>query len=380
MKSFYAISKQLLGARYERVGKSVFLCLIVYYVVSVMGIKVAVAPSIFYLTMTFFSLGVMWRSLGSAQNAESMMGLFMLPFDNRRLVGAYMLAFGSYTLITKTLAVLTLFIVVGRWEVIQFVVTVLCACSGCLLAAVWRIMLTGKKILSVDAYAFYRSASAARLTAGRKRRRKGNILVYLFRYLTANKSYRMNMVGLWVVACFLPLLLGEFEGLNVMPLGFAILSLNTPVCVLLSCDRELERAVRMLPGQAVRFGGWYCFFLFVVNMATDSIYLMSWQFQNGGVVGTNILTAGLFALQSAVLSVVLEWHFPIQNWKIENDLWHHPRKYIVPGVMMLLAVLIGARPIMVWVWIPIVIAECLGFLFFEIGGNKIEKCKMLSKM
>ena len=363
MKSFYAISKQLLGARFERVGRSVLVCLIVYYVVFAMEIRVTVAPSIFYLAMAFYSLGAMWRSLGSAQNAESMMGLFLLPFDNRKLVGTYVLAFGSYTLVTKTLLVLILFTVVGTWRATQFVVAVLCACSGCLMAALWRILRAGKKMPFIDAYAFYGPASATKPIGTRRRWRKGNILVYLLRYLTANKSYLVNTIGLWIVACFLPLLLGEFERLHVMPLGFAILSLNTPVSVLLSCDRELERAVRMLPGQAARFGRWYCFFLFVVNMVMDGIYLLNWQFQNGGVVNTDILTAGLFALQSAVLSVVLEWNFPIRSWKIENDLWHHPRKYIVPGVMMLLAVLIGARLIMVWVWIPIVIVECLGFLF-----------------
>ena len=90
-----------------------------------------------------------------------------------------------------------------------------------------------------------------------------------------------------------------------MPLGFAVLCLNTPICILLSCDPGLEQAVRTLPGQA------------------------------------KIITALIIALQSAVLSVLLEWFCPLRNWKIENDLWHHPRKYIVPLIMFLIAGLIG---------------------------------------
>jgi len=35
--------------------------------------------------------------------------------------------------------------------------------------------------------------------------------------------------------------------------------------------------------------------------------------------------------------VAMEWFFPLQNWKLESDLYHHPRKYIVPGIMILLA-------------------------------------------
>ena len=49
------------------------------------------------------------------------------------------------------------------------------------------------------------------------------------------------------------------------------------------------------------------------------------------------MAAVLIALQSAILSVLLEWFWPIRNWKIENDLWRHPRKYIVPLIMLLIA-------------------------------------------
>ena len=53
------------------------------------------------------------------------------------------------------------------------------------------------------------------------------------------------------------------------------------------------------------------------------------------------MTAAAFALLSASGSVLLEWYCPIREWKIESDLWHHPRKYIVPAVMLLLAGLVS---------------------------------------
>lgn len=72
-------------------------------------------------------------------------------------------------------------------------------------------------------------------------------------------------------------------------------------------------------------------------MAADIIFLLSWQIQNSGVTVWMVAGAVFFALQSAVLSVLLEWFYPIRGWKIESDLWHHPRKYVVPVVMLLLA-------------------------------------------
>ena len=136
-------------------------------------------------------------------------------------------------------------------------------------------------------------------------------------------------------------MLGQFEGLDTLPMGFAILSMNTPICILLSCDPGLEQAVRLLPGQAVRFCGAYGLFIALVNFTGSSVYLVSWQAIRGGIGFADILTAAVFAVASAAMSVFLEWRHPIRGWKIENDLWHHPRKYIVPLVMLLVGAWIG---------------------------------------
>ena len=128
-------------------------------------------------------------------------------------------------------------------------------------------------------------------------------------------------------------------------------------------DPGLEQAVRTLPGQAKRFCTNYCFFIFSVNMAVNSVYLISWQIGKSGVNSTEIITALIIALQSAILSVLLEWFCPVRNWKIEDDLWHHPRKYIVPLIMFWGAGLIGVWSVSVWVLLCVVIAECFSLLF-----------------
>lgn len=89
----------------------------------------------------------------------------------------------------------------------------------------------------------------------------------------------------------------------------------------------------------------------------NSVYLISWQIRYGCVDGREIITALLIALQSAVLSVLLEWFCPIRNRKVASDLWHHSRKYIVPLIMLLIAGLIGMWPVGIWILLCIVIAE-----------------------
>ena len=92
----------------------------------------------------------------------------------------------------------------------------------------------------------------------------------------------------------------------------------------------------------------YCLFVFSCNMMANLIFLLSWQIQTGEIMVWMAAAAAYFALQSAVFSVLLERHFPVRGWQVESDLWHHPRKYLVPAVMMLIAGLVSAVPEMLW--------------------------------
>ena len=389
---FQNLGKQLFGAKYERAVKNLIACIILFLAIHTAGIEIEIAPSILLLTATAFSMGIMWQTLNSSGNADRMAGLFMLPFRNREMTFSLVLA---------------LFFAVHEWSVLQIAVSLLCACNSCFSAAAWYTMkneaslqnetlFLGKKFLpafilwggaifapiflvretviicfiafismlisfvrlmKVDPYIFYHPVSAKLLIKHTKG--TGSIFLYLLRYLITNKNYLLNIAGLCVIAGVMPFLLGQFEGVNVMPLGFVVLCLNTPICILLSCDPGLEQAVRTLPRQAKRFYTNYCFFIFSINMAVNSVYLISWQIGKGGVNSTEIITALIIALQSAVLSVLLEGFCPVRNWKIENDLWHHPQKYVVPLIMFLVAGLIGMWSINIWVLLCIVIAEVL---------------------
>lgn len=365
MNILKALSKQLFGARYESAIRSLAVCLILFLAVHTAGIRMEIAPSILFLTAAASSAGIMWQALHFSGNEDRMAGLFMLPFANREMNFAFVLAFAGYTLLTKTFPVLALFFALHEWSALQIAVALLCACNGCFMAAAGYVMTKQRKpflmLLHADAYVFYRPVSAKPLS--RRHQGTGSVLLYLLRYLITNKNYLANTVGLCVVGGILPMILEPFEGMNVMPFGFAILCLNTPICILLTCDSSLEQAVRVLPGQAGRFCLRYGFGIFAVNMAVSGVYLAAWQIQRGKVDGMEIMAAVLFALQSAILSVLLEWFYPIRNWKIESDLWQHPRKYIVPLIMLFIAGIIGMWSVSIWFLLCVVIVEVLSLLF-----------------
>ena len=333
--SFDVTAKKLFGVKYERLIRTLFLELVVFWGLHISGLRVEISPFILYLMTGAFSAGVMWQALSAGDNRANMENMFMLPFEGRTLVFSYVAALGAYTLLTKTAGLLVVVWAVSEWSWAEIFGSILCALAAIVIVSCLYPLRLGR----MDAYAFYAQPTSHRRRV--KVCRRSSVRRYLFRYLMAHKNYLVNTAAMWGVACVLPVLLGQMEARFVLPIGFAILSLNTPICILLSCDPALERAVRFLPGQGKTFCVPYCLFIFGCNLAADLIFLCSWQIQLGGIGPLHALTAAAFALLSATGSVLLEWYCPIRGWKIESDLWHHPRKYVVPAVMLLLAGLVS---------------------------------------
>lgn len=372
---FDIFAKQLFGAKYERLLRTLLIYAIVFWSLNLSGLNVEITPFILYLMVSTVTAGIMWQALSSEGNAETMQHVYMLPFERRSLIFSYVAALGAYTFLTKTAALLAVVFAVSEWSFTEVLGSLVCMANAVLMTAVvfsmrkcraagfsWGAGATAGILLlwnkpwfipaaavnSVLAFLLLWNADGdAFIFLGCKCRKRlkyskhYSVWRYLFRYLGAHKNYCVNTVIMWCVACVLPLLFGKIEMVFAVPIGFAILSLNTPICILLSCDSDLERAVRFLPGQERAFCVPYCFFIFLCNSIAYSLFLGSIQIQNGGVTLQMVITAIFFALLSAALSVLLEWYCPIRNWKIESDLWHHPRKYVVPVLMVLLAGIIA---------------------------------------
>lgn len=393
---FKAFSKNLFGAKYERLTRTIFIYPILFWGLYTADFKVQISPFILYLMVTSFTAGVMWQALSSEDNAANMQNMIMLPFEGREFIFSYIGAIGIYTFLTKTMALLVILLAVSVWNRIEILSSILCAVNAILMAAaifsvrrywyvgtlwltvifvsiffgwekLWFIpMLSANSTLaflllqSTNGYTFYFQKSKDSSTV--RGRKHLFVWTYFFRYLKGHKNYLMNIAIMWCIACILPLFFQQMDSLFVIPIGFAILSLNTPVCILLSCDHALEQAVRFLPGQKKTFCIPYCLFIFLCNITADMFFLFSWQIQIGGVTVLMVITAIFFAIQSAVFSVLLEWFYPIRRWKIESDLWHHPRKYIVPAIMLLLAGIVGTLPLTAFVLIILLTVEVSALL------------------
>ena len=392
-----AFAKKLFGAKYERLPRTLFMDVIVFWGLYIAGFQVQIASFVRVLMISAFTAGVMWQALSSRDNAVELTAILMLPFRRREFVFSYVGMLGAYSVLTKTGLLFAVLLAVSAWKPVELVGMILCMIHAFLMAAavysvrkywyvggLWAavivvaILLLGSRtwfyllmlvnglfavliLWRAEGYVFYQKES--KKSHAVRQGKRASLWRYFFRYLSCHKNYLLNTAVMWCVALVLPCFLKEMAGLSVIPVGFAILSLNTPICILLSCDPDLEQAVRFLPGQKQRFCIPYCLFIFLCNMAADVIFLLSWQIQNGGITVLMIAGAVFFALQSAVLSVLLEWFYPIRGWKIESDLWHHPRKYVVPVIMLLLAGAASAWSVLLYVLLVLLVVEIAILLF-----------------
>ena len=117
--SFDVTAKKLFGVNYERLIRTLFLELVVFWGLHISGFQVEIAPFILYLMTVAFSAGVMWQALSSDGNRANLENILMLPFEGRTLVLSYVAALGAYTLLTKTAGLLAVVWAVGRWSWVE---------------------------------------------------------------------------------------------------------------------------------------------------------------------------------------------------------------------------------------------------------------------
>lgn len=376
-----AFARELFGARYEQIAKSVAMAAILFASLRMSGLHVEISPFVLDLMAGAFTAGVMGQALASDPE-KRLVHMVMLPIREGRLTAAYLCMLGAHTMITKTAPLLAAVFAVAHAGRPEMAGSLLCAANAAAMAAcihamrrkalggLWSaaallVLWKGQGMAALGAVLAGHGAAAAfaalRISpyalARRPEKRiaarpfcRAALEAYFCRAALARPSDRINTIAVWCVAFALPLMLGRIEGVSVLAMGFAILSINTPAGMQLSRDRALERSVRMLPGQARRFAVPYVRWLLGMNLIANAIYLAGWASQTGGVTGRSALLAACFALQSALGTAALDWFFPIKAWKLESDLWHHPRKYIVPACMLLLAGAIEGMPCMAYIW------------------------------
>lgn len=352
---------------------SLLASLFVFLLMSVSGIHIVVKPFFFYACIGLFTLSIARQTTKSIINDGKLNGLLQLPFIKNRFLYSFVCSTCLYVLGTKTLLLFSLFTSVMEPKPIVFfsgfLISIFCCIYGMFFALPYKlpqilavfsliacgafawldksemVLLTSFISLSMAGIFYFRSNpyDFLQLPVSRKHHTflvRGNFINYLFRYFIFHKNYLINSVFMIALAVFLPFMFLNMKMGAFYLLGLGILSINTPLSILLSSNRTLLDKVKSLPNQKRKIIVPYFLFLLGWNCIPSMIYLFISKLLSQPLGTENYLLALSLIVINSVGVVLLEWYFPLKNWHVESDLWHHPRKYIIPSILIVLTMLV----------------------------------------
>lgn len=395
-----ALARAFFGPRRRGMGKGLLVPVLLF--AAVRGAQITLPGPVEAAALcTAFSAGAMVQTLGDRRHLEELEELFLLPMPDRWFALCYGTVLAAHTLFTRTLPLWALLAALcpGRpGELAAALVWSAAACWGCaagyglfrrgrwvpvllwgagaaavvllgslpvqLAGAAVSAGVAGVCLCRLGPWEFQRLAPAR----GPRRRRSGGVLGYLFRALSADRRSWLNTAGLWAGACLLPLALAPASGRELLPVSLALCGLNTPAATLFSRDPALAQALVVLPGGGRRFWRRYVGFLAGLYGAALVLCLGAWQLAWEAVGLADLAVVPLLALQGALLAAALERWRPLRRWKTESDLWHHPRKYLVPLALLPLALAGVGRPVVLCLWAGALALQAA--LFFRTGEGR----------
>ena len=376
---FNILSRKLFGNNYKKLITSVVIAGAVYMGLSGLEYKIAIAHKILMLINIFFSSSIMFQFLGSKDNTAYLKGYFAMPFDKKNFTLSYALSMGIYVLFTKVLLLYTLLFAFGKGidilEIILITAEYVFICPAVMLVFAF---FSDKKALSLliaagsmamcillpksyislavyaavsivfiisliftDPYRFMKSTSS-----GLHKVKGGNskhflIFKYITRYLMSNRSYLLNPVITLAFVSFLVKNMADMGFKEGILIGFAMLTINTPLAVIVSSNRGLHKKLDSMPSRIKNFFSHYACVLFVFYIICDALFIAILYILGVEIQCKAIIAAIFFSIQAAAATAFMEDKYHITKWSVEADLWHNPRKYIVPITLALEAGLLS---------------------------------------
>ena len=369
---FEIMSRKLFGQRCRKLIRSVMIGIFIYTGLSNLEQNIPVAHSVLMLINLSVSSAVIMQFLGSKDNSGYLKGFYSMPFEEKNFISGYAAAMGLYVLSTRTLPVYALVLAFTKVSVLQIIlilseyifvclgsmtvfayfsdrkyISVLLAAAGiamCFLLPLDPVSavvyLTASLLLMfwlihTDPYRFMRSDSGKQPKI--RSSRSGRFLVarYIFRYLMSNRSYLISPLIITVFICFLVVSMKTMNFNDGVLIGIALSTMNTPLAIIVSSNRGLHEKLDSMPSKFKNFFIPYACFLFVYYLTVNAVILTATALFGVEITLKSIAAAIIFPLQGAAAAVYMEDKYHLSDWNVETDLWHHPRKYIVPGVLAL---------------------------------------------
>lgn len=162
---------------------------------------------------------------------------------------------------------------------------------------------------------------------------------YFLKVFINEKIYLINTFMLLAIVCFLILI--SKSNYIIWCLTWSIGAINTPILTMLSGDLYIRKQANMLPNDSTSIWNMYKKLLGSYFLCGNILIFILNIFKGNMPFILNIITFILLSIIEPIIGYLLELKIPLLNWKTKQQLWKHPRKYILPVIIFLLTSLIG---------------------------------------
>lgn len=364
---YKVLFKKMIGRKPTDIIKPIVVAVIIYFSFVNLDIVIFESSITFHYLGFIFCSSLVFKVISENEGTSKLGDILVLPVNKVHFNYSYIGTLILYVIVTKFTPVVA--IVLGLSDVSATMIgsTLIYAINGCIFAFLIKDFLVRKKWTSivlysclsivsilifdypyvglvvafimlyscrfVNPYNYFNPRKANKITKQKKYVFQHLVVWrYFFRYISDHKIYMANTLALFIFAMILPMLL---KGL--FPISLAILSINTPIGILISSQRGLNTTIEALPHQKTQFMLPYFFLSFSSSMIANIIAVISDYIMTNSISMSNMVLAILFAVIGATITVTLEIRCRIEKWNVESDLWHHPRKYVVPAILLVIA-------------------------------------------
>lgn len=226
-------------------------------------------------------------------------------------------------------------IILNRKSKVQFIVVALVFASNMVVfglnAAIWfkMLMILGSSFIVLASILSTDSIFIAIIRNNKYGFNKSKFNInYFLKVMISEKIYVINTALILGIIIFLVFI--KVDNYIGWSLTWAVGAVNTPVLTMLSSDLSLRKHADMLSDKSN--GVWNMYRKFLIGyfvFVNLFILILNTIFENNIVI-YNVIAFIILCILESISAYVLEIKFPLLKWKTKQDLWKHPRKYVIP--------------------------------------------------
>lgn len=371
------MAPKLFGLKYKKLFYSIIVALAIGMGLKGLEYTIDISDKMLLFMNMAFSGAIMLQYMTSLDNGKYLRDVFAMPFDRKDFILGYAASMGLYVIGTKTSVILAVFYAFSDLTVMDIVMLAVESVAICLgsmvvyactkqrfyistlvlivMVASCFVITSGiaaivfyavvaalfeTVLLTLDPYCFMvidKSGLNTKSEVSGSASGGSNLMVskYILRYLMSNKSNLLNIVLMLGFASVLVFTMKDAGVSGTMYIGLAMITVNTPLQIIVSASRDLRKKLKSMPNEVKGFYIPYATTLFVIYLVSYALFLVIMFVLKMEIPPLAIPAAIVFALEASAGTSFMEYKYPLTKWSVETDLWHHPRKYIVPAVLIL---------------------------------------------